>query len=48
MFVEPTLQNATAGHRGPVSGELYTFNDPEMRLSAINRLEGFHPRGPSL
>jgi hypothetical protein len=29
-------------------GELLTFDDPETRLPAIDRLEGFHPGGPSL
>lgn len=33
---------------GPVYGELLTFDDPETRLPAIDRLEGFHPGGPSL
>lgn len=32
----------------PVYGELLTFDDPETRLPAIDRLEGFHPGGPSL
>jgi len=31
-----------------VYGELLTFDDPETRLPAIDRLEGFHPGGPSL
>ncbi len=33
---------------GPVYGELLTFDDPENRLPAIDRLEGFHPGGPCL
>jgi gamma-glutamylcyclotransferase (GGCT)/AIG2-like uncharacterized protein YtfP len=33
---------------GPVYGELLTFDDPEIRLPAIDRLEGFHPGGPCL
>ncbi|HOS81062.1 MAG TPA: gamma-glutamylcyclotransferase [Verrucomicrobiota bacterium] len=33
---------------GPVYGELFTFDDPENRLPAIDRLEGFHPGGPCL
>ena len=33
---------------GPVYGEILTFDDPESHLPAINRLEGFHPGGPSL
>jgi gamma-glutamylcyclotransferase (GGCT)/AIG2-like uncharacterized protein YtfP len=31
-----------------VYGELLTFDDPENRLPAIDRLEGFHPGGSSL
>jgi len=31
-----------------VHGELLTFDDPVIRLSAIDRLEGFHPGGPCL
>jgi gamma-glutamylcyclotransferase (GGCT)/AIG2-like uncharacterized protein YtfP len=31
-----------------VYGELLTFDDPETRLPAIDRLEGFHPGGPCL
>jgi hypothetical protein len=45
---EPTLKRATAGHWASVSGELLTFDGPETRLPAIDRLEGFHPGGPSL
>jgi len=41
-------ESATAGDCGPVYGELLTFDDPETRLPAIDRLEGFHPGGPSL
>ncbi|MCK6500250.1 MAG: gamma-glutamylcyclotransferase [Nitrospira sp.] len=29
-------------------GELLTFDDPETRLPAIDRLEGFHPGGSCL
>jgi len=33
---------------GPrVFGELFTFDDPEARLPALDRLEGFDPTGPS-
>ncbi len=33
---------------GPrVSGELFTFDDPEDRLPALDRLEGFDATGPS-
>ncbi|MCE2440648.1 MAG: gamma-glutamylcyclotransferase [Candidatus Latescibacteria bacterium] len=42
-------------HPGPppsspdvVHGELHLFDDPETRLPAIDRLEGFHPGGRSL
>ena len=36
------------GQDGPrVSGELFTFDDPEERLPALDRLEGFDPAGPS-
>ena len=28
--------------------ELLTYDDPEIRLPAIDRLEGFHPSGPCL
>ncbi|GAB6908734.1 AIG2 family protein [Desulfosarcina cetonica] len=47
-YPEPALQSATAGDWGRVYGELLTFDDPETRLPAIDRLEGFHPGGPSL
>ncbi len=47
-YPEPALQSATSGHWGRVCGELLTFDDPEMRLPAIDRLEGFRPGGPSL
>ena len=33
---------------GPVYGELLAFDDPEIRLQTIDRLEGFHPGGPCL
>jgi gamma-glutamylcyclotransferase (GGCT)/AIG2-like uncharacterized protein YtfP len=43
------------GHEGAnrpggalVSGELLIFDDPEERLPALDRLEGFDPAGPSL
>ncbi|VBB41845.1 hypothetical protein TRIP_B180040 [uncultured Desulfatiglans sp.] len=44
----PALQSATAGDWSRVYGELLTFNDPESRLPAIERLEGFRPGGSSL
>jgi gamma-glutamylcyclotransferase (GGCT)/AIG2-like uncharacterized protein YtfP len=31
-----------------VYGEILTFDDPVIRLPAIDRLEGFHPGGPCL
>lgn len=34
--------------RGVVRGELLVFDDPETRLPAIDRLEGFRPGGRSL
>jgi gamma-glutamylcyclotransferase (GGCT)/AIG2-like uncharacterized protein YtfP len=36
------------GDWGRVYGELLTFNDPESRLPAIDRLEGFDPNGRSM
>lgn len=48
LSLEPTPENATPGDWGPVYGELLTFDDPESRLPAIDRLEGFHPDGSSL
>jgi len=47
-YLEPTLKSAAAGDWGCVYGELLTFNDPETRLPAIDRLEGFRPGGSSL
>ena len=41
-------QDAPVGDWGRVSGELLTFPDPESRLPAIDRLEGFNPVGPCL
>jgi gamma-glutamylcyclotransferase (GGCT)/AIG2-like uncharacterized protein YtfP len=32
----------------PVPGELFVFDDPEERLPALDRLEGFVPGRPSL
>ena len=46
--LEPTSESAAPGGWGPVYGELLTFDDPESRLPAIDRLERFHPGGPSL
>ncbi len=41
-------ERATAGAWGAVYGELLTFDDPDSRLPAIDRLEGFRPGGSSL
>jgi hypothetical protein len=41
----------TGAHRpdgAVVFGELFTFDDPEERLPALDRLEGFNPGRPSL
>ena len=45
---DPGENGAPGGRWGPVYGELLTFDDPETRLPAIDRLEGFLPGGPSL
>jgi len=47
-ILDPVPESATAGDWAPVYGELLTFDDPETRLPAIDRLEGFHPGGRSL
>ena len=47
-ILEPVPESATAGDCGPVYGEHLTFDDPETRLPAIDRLEGFHPGGSCL
>lgn len=41
-------KNATCAPWGPVYGDFHTFDDPETRLLAIDRLEGFLPGGPCL
>ncbi len=41
-------KKGTGAPWGPVYGELLTFDDPETRLPAIDRLEGFRPGGPCL
>jgi gamma-glutamylcyclotransferase (GGCT)/AIG2-like uncharacterized protein YtfP len=41
-------KKGTGAPWGPVYGELLAFDDPETRLPAIDRLEGFHPGGPCL
>jgi hypothetical protein len=45
---EPGENGTPGGRWGPVYGELLTFDDPETRLPAIDRLEGFLPGGPCL
>jgi len=45
---EPRENSAPGGRWGPVYGELLTFDDPETRLPAIDRLEGFLPDWSSL
>ncbi len=47
-FPRPVPESATACAWGAVCGELLTFDDPESRLPAIDRLEGFRPGGSSL
>ena len=47
-ILKPVPESATAGDWAPVYGELLSFDDPEHRLPAVDRLEGFHPDGPSL
>jgi len=42
------LKNATGAPWAPVYGEILTFDDAEIRLPAIDRLEGFRPGGPCL
>lgn len=44
----PVPERAAAGDWGVAYGELLTFDDPEARLPAIDRLEGFRPDGHSL
>lgn len=41
-------KKGTGAPWGDVHGELLTFDDPETRLPAIDRLEGFRPGGPCL
>lgn len=43
-----SVNGAPGGRWGPVYGELLSFDDPETRLPAIDRLEGFHPGSSSL
>ena len=39
---------ATRGHVGAVAGEVFVFDDPEVRIPGIDLLEGFRPGGSSL
>ena len=41
-------KKGTGAPWGPVYGEILTFDDPVIRLPAIDRLEGVHPGGPCL
>ena len=45
---QPVPESATAGAWGAVYGEVLSFNNPESRLPAIDRLEGFRPGDHSL
>ncbi len=47
-YPRPGAESAAAGAWGAVYGELLSFDDPESRLPAIDRLEGFRPGGRSL
>ncbi len=47
-YLRPVPERAVADGWGVVCGELLTFDDPEARLPAIDRLEGFRPDGHSL
>ena len=44
----PVREGTEAGGWGAVYGEVLTFDDPESRLPAIDRLEGFRPDCRSL
>jgi len=48
FYLEQVPESATAGDWALVWGELLTFDDPTSWSHAIDRLEGFHPGGPSL
>ena len=48
-YLEPLrLAVSPVSGRGVVHGELLLFDDPDSRLPAIDRLEGFRPGGRSL
>ena len=46
--LQQLLEATTQETWDTVYGELFTFDDPQTRLPAIDRLEGFHPGGCSL
>ena len=48
QYPRAVRETAVAGDWDVVYGELLSFDDPESRLPAIDRLEGFRPDGPSL
>ena len=52
LLPQSTIRNLQStiemGDWGRVFGELLTFDNPETRLPAIDRLEGFRPGGSSL
>jgi len=41
-------ESATAGNWAPLYGEFFIFDDLEIRLPSIDRLEDFHPGGSSM
>ena len=47
-YSQPFPESATRASWGAVYGELLTLDDPDFRLPAIDRLEGFRPGGSSL
>ena len=47
-YSQPVPESATAGAGGAVYGDLLTFDDPELRLPALDWLEGFRPGASSL
>jgi len=46
-LITADLQADNAGRWNWVQGEILIFNDPEIRLPAIDALERFKPEGPS-
>ena len=47
-FRRPVAASGAPGAWGTVHGEVLTFDDPEVRLPAIDRLEDFVPGGDSV